>query len=154
MKNVASKITLIFAIAISSLLAPMQTSGLSEPDALVCICAEENGAISANQNEYSTGNGSVGVIGIPLPYQWELVAVGFQADVFAAGATATIGIQDNRNGVTSTIYQFVATAQDFSFELPTPVAIPENATLGFRTLAVTGGTKSDVRVAAWIRRIK
>jgi len=153
MNSIVSKLALATAILIGLVSPSFQTAGLRGPDGLVCICAEENGAISANQNEYSTGNGSVGVIGIPLPYEWELVAVGFQADVFADGATATIGIQDNRNGVTSTIYQFVANAQDFNFELPTPVAIPKNATLGFRTIAVSGGS-SDVRVAAWIRRVK
>ena len=120
---------------------------------MVCIWAEENGPIAANQNEWSYGNGAVGIIGVPLPFNWRLVAVGFNADVFDAGSTATIGIQDNSGGATQTVYSFVVDAPDVSIELANPVDLTPGMTLGFRTLAVTGGTKSDYRVSAWIERI-
>lgn len=133
------------------------------------IWAEESLAISSNQAEYSYGNGAVGNIGIPnIPDpNWEIIGMYFNADIFEAGASATIAC-----------YQFLTPSNDQSNEVCTitingpsdgggevnhaykyleydpPKALPHANTaapIGFYTKTVTGAI-SDVRIGVRLRR--
>lgn len=129
------------------------------------IWAEENSALDANSAEWSFGNGSSGFMGIPFDNGWEIFAMYFMADVFAATAAVEVAIHNYRNAASAAIANDLASITISSatdgggqvnnaakFEtLAVPVTVPANAVLGFITRTDTG-TISDARVGARLRR--
>ena len=125
-------------------------------NAYTIIWAEESTAVASNTAEWSFGNGDVGNIGIPLADDWEIYALGFNADSSSGGATISFDIVDfttntdvatniatpNNLGVTNNYVSVV--------DIPT-VQINRGTTLGFRTNTITG-TISSARVIAYLRR--
>lgn len=106
--------------------------------------AEENGGISANQDEYSWGNGATGNIGIPCPYDgFEATSMLIQAETKPSVGTAQIML---KIGGSNTTHIVTFTERDQVIDLPSPVSISKGTRIGFRTVAVSGGTWSDVRV--------
>ena len=125
-------------------------------NAYTVIWAEESAALASNATEWSYGNGDVGNIGIPLADDWEIYALGFNADTSNAGAVISFDIVDfttNTNLATN-----IATPNNFGVtnnyvsvvDIP-PVSVGRGVTLGFRTNIVTG-TISSARVVAYLRR--
>jgi hypothetical protein len=121
----------------------------------IIIWAEENGAISNNNPEFSFGNGATGNIGIPIVDDWELYALVVNADVNNAGSNVTIDVMDwttsdvlltqnvpNNNGA---VNNYVGIIKGLN------IPVVEGTTLGFRTNTETGAI-SDVRAGAWLRR--
>lgn len=121
----------------------------------IVIWAEENSGLGNNQREWSFGNGATGLIGIPLPEDWEAYAVSFNADQSTNGAQVDIEVIDTATG--SVLFPFDATGAAnnmvFTEILDTPVNIPAGTSIGFRTDNVSG-TVSDARVAVWLRRMQ
>ena len=125
-------------------------------NAYTIIWAEESAAVASNAAEWSYGNGDIGNIGIPLADDWEIYALGFNADASTAGATISFDIVDfttTTNMVTNvaTPNNFGGTNNYVSVVDTPPIQIGRGATLGFRTNTVTG-TISSARVAAYLRR--
>lgn len=130
------------------------------------IWAEEGGAVDAVISEWSFGNGATGFMGLPIDDGWEVIAMGFMADTYAATATVTVDLM-NYGGIASN--SAANTITDISLTSATdgggvvnnarkyvdlsanPVIVPSNAILGFITRAETG-TISDARVYARLRR--
>ena len=136
-----------------SILQWTPSTGNWEPrDVLPCftifpIWAEENGPIADNTNEWSFGNGAVGAgIGIPVPIDCEIFAVGYQAEV--AGTNSQVGVEVNNVIVTNTGPQSGNSGLN---TLSTPISVSAGDVVGFMTQ--TGGGASDVRVVAWLRAL-
>lgn len=132
------------------------------------IWAEEGGAIASNTSEWSYGNGATGFMGLVVDEGWEVVSMYFQADTYAATATAQVDLMDYGNtpsnaagntiasislnsstdggGATNNGYKIVSYANS----IPVPVT-GASTVIGFLTRIVTG-TISDVRVGARLRR--
>ena len=125
-------------------------------NAYTIIWAEESAAVANNATEWSYGNGDIGNIGIPLADDWEIYALGFNADVATAGSTISFDIVDFTT--TSNMATDIATPNNFGannnyvsvVDVP-PIQVGRGVTLGFRTRAVTG-TISSARVVAYLRR--
>lgn len=117
------------------------------------IWAEESGALSDNNTQWSYGNGATGIIGIPLLGDWEIYGWSFQADVAAATTIgSTFQIVDMANGAFTELAQFATTAApEDQGEFAAPIPVVEGTVLGFRTLNELGAI-SDARVCAWLRR--
>lgn len=133
------------------------------------IWAEENAAISANQAEYSFGNGAAGYIGIPHTGQsdWEVFAMYFNADIFADGSSATIACRQfltDSNQISDEICDITVNSPTdgggqinhsykyVEFSPPKPLPHPNiSAPIGFFTKSMTG-TITDVRVGVRLRR--
>lgn len=126
------------------------------------IWAEESGAATNDNTQWSYGNGATGFIGLPIDAGWEVEAMYFQSDIggsaaeslsvhlvdfttpsAAAPVIATISLTAAGAGVDNNAYLFEP--------LATPVAVPTGAVLGFRT-GTEVGTWSDMRVGARLRR--
>lgn len=132
------------------------------------IWAEESGATNAGSAEWSFGNGATGYMGLPIDAGWEVEAMYFQADTYAATATIQVDLMDYGNtpsnaaantitsiSLSSAIDGGGATNNGYKYEvLTSPVPIPVNGTstvLGFITRTETGNI-SDARVGARLRR--
>ena len=129
------------------------------------IWAEESAGLTANNAEWSFGNGATGVVGLPIGENWEVVEMGFQADVYSAGTSITIDLIDISDGTTNnTISSMSLTNENDggggvnnAFKLQVfdpPVAIPAQngqGCIGFITRGFSG-TASDARVSARMRR--
>lgn len=109
------------------------------------IWAEENGGSISGSRQYSFGNGATGNINIVLPYDAELIAVSFDAEVGNPG-TVSLDVMNN-DAVAHTTPAF--TVKDFEL-LTTPVKFSAGDCVGFRTNTETGAI-SDSRVAAWFK---
>jgi hypothetical protein len=110
------------------------------------IWAEESVAMtSAGNREWSYGNGSVGNIGIVLPFDCVVEFATFQAEIF--GTSINLDIQ--KNGADTGVITFTG-GQD-SVELANPISFSAGEMIGFRTTG-TVGTYTDGRVTAWLRR--
>ncbi len=109
------------------------------------IWAEENGALSNNNRQWSFGNGATGAINIVLPMDAELFAVSFDAEV---GGTGTVTFDIMKNDAV----QYTTAALDIKdFEtLATPEAFVAGDCVGFQTNTETGAL-TDGRVCAWFR---
>lgn len=132
------------------------------------IWAEEGATATANNAEWSFGNGAVGFMGLPIDDGWEVVALAFHADTYAATATIQVDFMNYGNtpsgaaantiasialanstdggGVTNNAYKYE--------ELAVPVAIPvtgSSTVIGFMTRAQAGSI-SDARIYARLRR--
>jgi hypothetical protein len=125
--------------------------------------AEEGGGMNTNSFEWSYGNGATGYIGLPIDEGWELIAMYFQADtggsatesmevrlvdIGASPSTAapviyTLTISQSGQGVDNNAWVYE--------NLTTPVPIPENTFIGFRSGTEVGGW-SDARVGIRLRR--
>jgi len=134
------------------------------------IWAEESGGLNAAQSEWSYGNGATGFMGIPHLAEegWEVTHMYFNSDVYNAGANVTIALMqfetasNNISNEVSTIT--VANSTDGGgstnhayktekYDPPIPIPFPTSgAPLGFYTKTLTGGTISDARVGARLRR--
>ena len=125
-------------------------------NAYTIIWAEESAAVASNATEWSYGNGDIGNIGIPLADDWELYALGFNADVSSVGATISFDVVDFTT--TTNIATNIATPNNLGgtnnyvsvVDIPT-IPINRGSTLGFRTNTLTG-TISSARVIAYLRR--
>ena len=126
------------------------------------IWAEEAGAIQLNQSEWSFGNGATGFIGLPVDEDWEVTAMSFHSDIWAAASSIEVHLVDFQGTPTATspVISTISVTNAGDGEnnnaylhevLPVPVAVPDNAVLGFRTGNISG-TISDGRVAARLRR--
>lgn len=129
------------------------------------IWGEEASALNTNSGEWSHGNGSVGLIGMPFNDGWEIVAMGFHADTFPSTATVRVAIHDHSQIASNAVANDLASislngATDgggqinnaYKYEeFSTPVAVPAGALLGFITRGVTGNIV-DARVYARLRR--
>lgn len=110
------------------------------------IWAEESGAITSGQQQYSFGNGAVGNIGVPIPLDCELFAVSMQAEI--AGTSLSIDFELNGTAVHTQVFN----GGIGSFNLPTAAPVSFGDLLTFRT-NTENGAYSDVRVCAWFRRL-
>lgn len=128
------------------------------------VWAEEGSGLNADSAEWSFGNGATGYMGLPIDEGWEVISMAFHADQFPSTARVRVALVDYRtpsNAAANVIRAIELNgATDgggvinnaFKFEnLATPVPVPANGVLGFRTLAVTGAV-SDARVYARLRR--
>lgn len=128
------------------------------------LWAEESGPTNASNSEWSMGNGATGIIGLPFDDGWEVVGLGFQADIYAATASITVDLMNYTAGSNLPIHTLAsislanstdgtgATNNAIKYEaLPAPVPIPSGAAVGFFTRAVSGNI-SDARAYARFRR--
>ena len=121
----------------------------------VAIWAEENGALSNNNTQWSYGNGATGNIGITVVEDWEIYAVSFQADASTGGSSITmevINFQSGINVLTSQVIPNAGQTNNYSgFVNGLTIPVSAGAVIGFRT-DIENGTISDARVTAWLRR--
>lgn len=147
--------------------------GASEPVPVVIyeyrdIWAEESGGTNANTAEWSFGNGATGFMGLPIDAGWEVEAVYFHADTYAANASIQVDLMNYgntpSNAAANTIASIAlansadgggATNNAYKYEpLGSPVVIPvtgASTVIGFITRGETGNI-SDARVGARLRR--
>lgn len=118
----------------------------------IAVWAEESTAISTNQQEWSFGNGATGQIGIPLAEDWEIYAIGVHADVATGVATIIVREQNAGVDIPGTSITTIANQETTISTLTTPIPLSVGNVIGFRTVSVTGGSVSDVRVAVYLRR--
>lgn len=127
------------------------------------VWAEESGAINAGSAEWSFGNGATGFMGLPVDAGWEIVALGFHADTYAATATVqvdAVSYNTPSNAAANTLASIsLSSATDgqgdtnnaHKFEnLAAPVPVPPGV-VGFITRTAAGNI-SDARVYARLRR--
>lgn len=128
------------------------------------IWAEESGTLTANSAEWSFGNGATGFIGLPIDEGWEVEALYFHADTYAATAAISIDLMNYGNVPSDAAANTIATIEltsatdgggdaDNAYKyqkLLNPVAVPEGV-LGFTTRTLTGAA-TDGRVGARLRR--
>lgn len=107
------------------------------------IWAEESGALTNNNLQWSFGNGATGAISIPVP-ECEVFALGLDAEV--AGTSVSIDLMQNNAAVSTETF---TGANGYNI-LTTPISFSEGDLLGFRTNTEVGAY-SDVRVVAWCR---
>jgi len=123
------------------------------------LWAEESGAVSSNNSQYSWGNGDVGTIGAPIDNDWEIIGVWIDADSGGSvGESLSTGIMDFQNNSNTVITTVDITAagdgQDNNAFLyvdltAAPVDVPNGAKVGFRTITEVGtwaGTRAGVRM--------
>lgn len=127
-----------------------------------CIFAEENSgvSVSANNYEYSFGNGAVNNTvdppGIPMGVNCTLIGIGVSSRNTISG-TSTISISVTRNGtVVGTSGIASSSVQNTKCQIhsditPDTVDFVPGDTLQFLTASATG-THDDVRVVAWFER--
>lgn len=131
------------------------------------IWAEESGATNAGTAEWSFGNGATGFMGLAWDTDsgWEVTAISFHADTYAATATITVDLMNYgntpSNAAANTLASIsLASATDGGgatnnakkwVELPVSVDVPAGAVLGFITRGETGNI-SDARVAVRLRK--
>lgn len=119
-------------------------SSLSQFYTYFSVWAEENGALLANNTQWSFGNGSVGNIAVVLPEDMELYAVSLSCEIFEGGASVNL----LRNGATTTNVNF--TINHGLIDLGTPIQFNAGDRIGFQTATVVG-TNTDARVVAHFR---
>lgn len=125
--------------------SPNKKGAPQDPCSIFPIWAEEGGALVNGSRQWSFGNGAVGNINLVLPYQAELIAVSFDAEV---GSPGTVSINVLKNDVViHTTKAF--TVKDYE-ELLTGIDFLPGDCIGFQT-AVETGAIADSRVAAWFR---
>ncbi len=132
------------------------------------IVAEEASGMTANEAEWSYGNGSVGYIGLPFDVGWEIYGLFINADTFINGSSVDVDVMRYDSASSTTAHQLttlsVADQDDgnitgsgqnhfskFVDLRDAPVAIPDMSLVGFFTRALSGSI-SDVRVGALCRR--
>lgn len=108
------------------------------------IWAEENGALSNNNRQWSFGNGSTGAVNLTIPIDCEIFAMSLEAEV--GGTNVSIELMQGNTPVTSQLFNG---ASDFVI-LNTPISVSSGDRIGFRTDVETG-SYVDVRVSAWFR---
>lgn len=127
------------------------------------IQMEEGGAIDSNSAEWSVGNGATGFTGIAVPEGFEVYEMSFQADNHSVNANVTVDFVSRPTGSAGNTISSINLVnasdgggttnhswkvEDFS---SSPIAVPQGV-VGFQTRQVIGGTVSDARVVANIRR--
>lgn len=117
---------------------------ISEFYTYLSVWAEESGTLSANNTQWSFGNGAVGNISIVIPENMELYSVSLSCDIFGNGAS----INFLRNGGTSVNVNF--TTNHELIELGNPVSFSAGDRIGFETSTVSG-SNVDARVVAHFR---
>lgn len=133
------------------------------------IWAEERTGASGNSGQWSFGDSAVGFFGLPVDAGWQVEALYFNADSYAANATVNVDLMNYGLNPTNAAANTLATislagATDgggqinnaFKYrKLPVPVAIPTGASgatlIGFITRATTGAV-TNMRVGARLRR--
>lgn len=132
------------------------------------IWAEEGGGMNADNAEWSFGNGATGFMGLPIDAGWEVEAMYFQADTYAATASVRVDLMNYgdtpSNAVANTIASVSlasstdgggATNNGYKYApISPPVAIPvtgASTVIGFITRTLAGAI-SDARVGARLRR--
>lgn len=126
------------------------------------IWAEEGGALSDNNTQYSFGNGAVGNIGIRIDDGWEIIGASLHFDT-GGSATESMEVQikdfqSSGGAAAPTLATVTITAagggQDNNshvYQDITPVTVPNGAVIGFRT-GDEVGTWTDGRVMVRLRR--
>lgn len=126
--------------------------------------AEEGGGVADGSFQYSYGNGATGYIGLPIDEDWELIAFGIQTDIGgSAGEQLVVGLVDigaSPSASAPTIHSSIMNgagdgvddnAWQYEDLSNSPVTVPGNTFLGFRTINEEGAY-SDVRAYARFRR--
>lgn len=131
------------------------------PRATFVIFAEENSniSVSANNYEYSFGNGAVNTTanppGIPVAFDCTLVALGISSRDASGGATASISVTNNGTVVATsgigTGGGVNTKCQVVTQVTPDTVNFSAGDTVQFLTASVTG-THDDARVFAYFER--
>jgi len=124
------------------------------------LWAEESGGLGVG-NEWSWGNGDTGTIGAVVDTGWEIIGLWFDADNGGSAAESiTIGLTNFSTGANTVLASMTVTAAglgqdnnafDYLDLSASPVAVPDFAKVGFRTVAVTG-TWNSGRVGALLRK--
>lgn len=107
------------------------------------IWAEESGGLSNNNSQWSFGNGSVGNIGITIPFDCELFAATLNAEI--AGTSVSIDIFRDATVIGTPVFNGANDSVNF-----TPVPYTAGQRVEFRTNTEIGNY-TDVRVCAWFR---
>ena len=107
------------------------------------IWAEEGSPLTADNKQWSYGNGAIGDVGISVP-EMEVFALSLQS--LDAGTSVSIEILKNTQPVIS--QNFVGS--NIYTTLDTPISFTEGEVINFRTDEVVG-TYNNVRVTAWCR---
>ncbi len=124
------------------------------------IWAEESGAATNNNTQWSFGNGATGIIGLPVGNNWEVTEMYFQADSGGSAAESiSVEMIDIQTGTPANVSTISVTGagdgQDDNAHLittyGTPITVPDGAVLGFRTVSEVGAY-IDMRVGARLRR--
>lgn len=113
------------------------------------VWAEEVSSLNGNSREYSFGNSATGNIGIPMPFECEVVGMVYQAE----GGTGSADIYLVKNGVDTTSFIGVGgsgPANGQTNRFGTSVPFSNTDVVGFVTKNVSGRLY-DVRVGAVIR---
>lgn len=124
--------------------------------------AEESGAISNNNSQWSWGNGDTGNIGLPMGDGWEIYEDYIQADAGGSAVeTLSIEVVDRQTvaaGVAFHTFEIIGAGngQDNNAHIindlrAAAVAVPDGAVVGFRTLTEVG-TWASARVGIRLRR--
>lgn len=108
------------------------------------IWAEESGALSNNNRQWSFGNGATGNINITIPFDCEIFAMSLEAEI--GGTSVSIELMKNDLPITSQLFNGDSDFATFT----TPFSVTAGERIGFRTDIETGAY-TDVRVVAWFR---
>lgn len=126
------------------------------------IVAEESAVLNPNTTEWSYGDRDTGYIGIPLPAGFQLVEIGFNADIHAANGSVEVSVRDWQvSSPTAPILGSISLADpsdgfgqvNRSAKIVDLVGtvLTAPALVGFRTESKSG-TVSSARVYATFRR--
>ena len=124
--------------------------------------AEEAGAISNNNNQWSWGNGDTGNLGLPFGDGWEIYETYIQADSGGAnGASLTIDVVDRATNDAGNQFHTIEIIDAGDGQVnnawvlhdhrAAPIAVPDGAVMGFRTNTEVG-TWASARVGIRARR--
>ena len=109
------------------------------------VWAEENGNLSANNDQWSFGNGSTGPVGLNLE-GCSIYAMSFDPEARTNGTGVTIALMVNNIQVQTVTFD----GTDNDFKEFADITINRGDVVGFRTISLTG-THTDCRVAAWCK---
>lgn len=125
---------------------------------------EENGPLTVNSWEFSSGNGSVnGGIRLFQDYKYRLVGLTIHVDSINTNSSAEVGMYDIKAGNSNALAVFLASisinsATDGggqpgnghkSVTFDPPISVPSDAVISFKTIS-TSGTMTDARVTYWL----
>ena len=106
-----------------------------------------------NSLEWSFGSGQNGRIGIPLPEDWEIYAVSFNANSNGAGDSAQMAVINSATNTNLLTFTATGNANNMVYTqmLTTVVPVTPGTSIGFRTINESGDIRG-ARVAVFLRR--